>query len=361
MKVYSVSEFVQAVSSYLEVGLGSVAVQGEVTGFQLTHGKFVYFDLKDKDSRVKCFALRWEIGKELEDGMEIKVLGIPKLFQKSGQFHIRLQEVELVGAGALKQAYEKLKAKLEKEGIFDEKHKRPLPRFPQAIGLITSRDAAAYRDVLIRLKERWPYLQVKFIHTSVQGLGAAGQIIKAIRYFNENQIADVLILTRGGGSAEELQVFNDEEVVRAVFSSRLPIIVGVGHERDVSLAELAADKRASTPTNAAEIVVPHRRDVYIQINKMIETISHRTHLRVRENMHQISRVIQSIESWFKRIDEKVDYKIKLLQSVNPMNVLKRGYSISIKDGRAITDAAKLKKGDKMTTKFYKGEVESIVD
>lgn len=361
MKVYTVSEFVSSVSEYLEIGLGSVAVQGEVAGYQLTNDKFVYFDLKDKDSRVKCFALKWEIGKELEDGMEIKVLGVPKLFQKSGQFHIRLQEVELIGEGALKQAYEKLKIKLAREGIFDEKHKRPLPRFPHIIGLITSRDAAAYRDVLIRLKERWPYLQIKFIHTSVQGLGAVSQIVKAIRYFNENETADVLILTRGGGSQEELQVFNDEEVVRAVFSSRIPIIVGVGHERDISLAELAADRRASTPTNAAEIVVPHRKDVYLQINNMIEGINHRMNIKIKDHIHQISRVIQNIENWFRRIEEKVDYKVKLLESINPMNILKRGYSISIKGNKAVIDASELKKGDRMKTKFYKGEVESVVD
>ncbi len=361
MKIYTVSEFVQSVSEYLEIGLGSIVVQGEVSGFQLTHDKFVYFDLKDKTSRVKCFALKWEIGKILEDGMEIKVLGIPKLFQKSGMFHIRIQEVELVGAGSLKQAYEELKKKLQKEGIFDEKHKKPVPMFPETIGLITSRDAAAYKDVLIRLKERWPYVQVEFMHSSVQGLGAVKQITRSIDYFNKNSNVDVLILTRGGGSQEELQVFNDEEVIRAVFASRVPIVVGIGHERDLTLAELAADKRASTPTNAAEIVVPHRKEMYVQIDKKIDNIEYNIDMQIKSKLHIVDKSINVIINWFDRLKDSVDFKIKILNSLSPKNVLKRGYTISIKNGRSVVDSADLKKGDRITTIFYKGKTNSIVE
>ena len=167
MKVYSVSEAVKAISDYLEQGLGTVAIQGEVTGYNVNQNRLIFFELKDDNSRISCFALTHQITDVLEDGMEIKILCLPKLFKKSGKFHLHVQEVELVGEGDLQKAFAKLKAKLSKEGVFDEQYKQALSKFPESIGLITSRDAAAYNDVMIRLNERWGGLTIKFAHTGV--------------------------------------------------------------------------------------------------------------------------------------------------------------------------------------------------
>ena len=184
-RIVSVSEFNRLVSDYLEQGLGSVVVQGEVSGFRVNKERLVYFELKDEKARCLCFALTHELDQPLEDGMEVKVTGVPKLFQGSGGFHLRVQAVELVGAGALQKAFEKLKKKLEAEGLFDARGKVPLPRFPESIGIITSPTAAAYTDILRRLHERWGGLSIILAPVAVQGAGAPRAIAGAIQYFNE--------------------------------------------------------------------------------------------------------------------------------------------------------------------------------
>src|SRR3989338_31502 len=260
-KVYTVSEFVSYIRDFLRENVGFVLIQGEASGLHITQDRFVWFELKDKDTSVSCFMMKWELKVPLEDGMEIKVLGLPQLFQKSGRFHIRVEELELVGAGALQKAFEALKKKLEKEGLFAEARKRALPRFPEAIGLITSPDAAAYTDVLRILKNRWAGLTIKFYPVAVQGIGSVKEIVRAFDYFNYSKNVEVIILTRGGGSLEDLQSFNSEDVARAIFSSAIPVVCGVGHERDESLSDYVADLRASTPSNAAELVVPDKREI----------------------------------------------------------------------------------------------------
>lgn len=361
MQILSVSEAVKNISDYLEMGLGSIAIQGEVVGYNVNQNRLVFFELKDENSRILCFALTHEITETLEDGMEIKILGTPKLFKKTGKLHIKVQEVELIGAGALQKAFEQLKKKLSIEGIFEDKHKQALPRFPQSIGLLTSRDAAAYNDVMIRLNERWGGLEIKFAHTGVQGLGAVTQIVKAIEYVNQHEPVEVMILTRGGGSLEDLQAFNDEKVVRAVFASKIPIVVGIGHERDVTLADLAADARASTPTNAAELVVPHRREIEFQIKQMQESIVETVLGEIKNKKQVAVQLVERVSIWLQRIQEKIEHQVKLLTTLSPQATLERGYSITFKAGQPITDVKMVKKSDIIKTKLAKGDFESQVN
>ncbi|MBI4276364.1 exodeoxyribonuclease VII large subunit [Candidatus Uhrbacteria bacterium] len=360
-KVFSVSEFTHAVSDYLEQGLGVVAIQGEVVDFRVAKEKLVYFTLKDKSSQVLCFMMVWDLHQPLEDGMEVKVTGTPKLFTTRGQFHVRVMEVELVGAGALQRAFQILKTKLEKEGLFAPERKRALPRFPQVIGLVTSEEAAAYTDVLRILNNRWQGLTIILHHVPVQGVGAIPEIVGAIHAFGVNK-PNVIIVTRGGGSLEDLQAFNSEEVARAIFASAIPIVVGVGHERDITLADLVADVRAATPSNAAELVVPDRRDIRYQVDAMIGTIEETVTRTVRERTATLITALTSgMTQWYERLQQRLAEMTKLLDALSPTAVLQRGYSITMKDGRALRDARGVLRGDRITTTLAHGAFDSIVE
>lgn len=407
MRIFSVSEFNTAISGYLEQGLGSVAVQGEVVDFRVNRDRLVYFELKDEKARVLCFSLKWEMPQVLEDGMEVVVVGLPKLFHGSGGFHIRVQAVELKGEGALRRAFELTKKKLEGEGIFDPQYKKPLPRFPERIGLVTSHEAAAYTDVLRILQNRWGGMEIYVASVHVQGAVAVNQITRAIEYFNTSFPVDVLLLTRGGGSLEDLQAFNSEKVARAVFGSKIPIVVGVGHERDETLAEYAADVRASTPSNAAEMMVPDRKDVQYQVDQMISLLSRQLDTEVQRRAQavelQISHLGRLVEGLmgrsylllhrfrqsFSMVEQRISLLLreeevartrlterignvlrergqtlglltKLLGTLNPLATLRRGYSITFYKGRVVKSAGTVHAGDSIATRLADGTIESIV-
>lgn len=407
MKIYSVSEFVDALKDYLEDGLGEISIQGEVADLKKAQERLVFFELKDATSRISCFMMAWELKTILEEGMEIRVYGRASLFKKSGKLHVRIREIELVGAGALTKALAVLKERLQKEGLFVEERKRALPRFPERIGLITSADAAAYTDVLRVMKNRWSGSRVRFVPSGVQGPGAIRQLVSALTYFNTEEHVDVIILTRGGGSLEDLQAFNAEDVARAIFASRTPVVVGVGHERDWTIADLVADRRASTPSNAAEMVVPERREVLYQIETLAGNIedTYRTSLRdwheyierrihsgeqlVRERTQRVlqasSKLIEAFGQFERQISTKIttsamiigqisdrfgfrirsaidalSAQLKLIRSLSPQHTLQRGYSITRHSGRVITNVHALRPGDKIQTRFARGETESTI-
>src|SRR3989344_5097375 len=239
-KIFTVSEFNDFVNAVLQPL--SAIVEGEVADFKISQGKFVWFMLKDETQALSCFSMVFKIREPIEEGMKVKVFGYPRLHGKSGRYSFFVEKLELSGEGSLKRAYEILRAKLEAEGIFADERKRPLPRFPQNIGLVTSRDAAAYTDFITHLNTRFGGLTVQFIPVAVQGQNAREEITAAFDYFNSaSNPPDVVVLTRGGGSLEDLSEFNSEDVIRAVFASKIPTVVGIGHERDISLSELAAD------------------------------------------------------------------------------------------------------------------------
>ncbi|USN53090.1 MAG: exodeoxyribonuclease VII large subunit [Candidatus Nomurabacteria bacterium] len=408
-RIYSVHELVQGVRELLKQAVGVVTVQGEVTAYREPKGNLVYFEIKDAKSAVLCFAMTWEMNVPIENGMEVQVVGYPSLFQRRGSFHFKVMEIRPVGAGAIQQALEKLKAKLEGEGLFSEARKRALPRFPESIGLITSPDAAAYNDVLRVLGNRWGGADIHFAPVPVQGTGSANHIVAALRGMQSLK-PDVIILTRGGGSIEDLHAFNDEQVARAVFASEVPVICGVGHERDWTIADLVADKRAATPSNAAELAVPDRREINFALDAMLDTIDVRYTALLRAQEARIQEAIQSIldrsqvqteelrnllqvfTSSFRRFSlalsqadqelshlasqqeqgfmnmltswrQRVEHSEQLLISLSPQSTLDRGYSITrdAKTGAVIRNAKGIQKGQRIRTQVHQGNIDSTVN
>ncbi|HSC38637.1 MAG TPA: exodeoxyribonuclease VII large subunit, partial [Chitinophagaceae bacterium] len=261
----SVSEFVALLNQTLEYAYPSIVVQGELANFKVSKNRWAYFDLRDETASVRFFGTVYQLPGPLEDGMVLAVKGTPKLHPLYG-FSVTVQSMEPTGEGSIKKAAALLEAKLKAEGLFESSRKRSLPFPPKSIGLITSAESAAYRDFIKVITARWGGLEINLIDVQVQGEPAPAQIVAAITQLNQMASPpDVLVITRGGGSAEDLQAFSTEQVTRAVAASRIPTVVAIGHEVDVSLAELAADQRASTPSNAAELLVPSRRAVLKQL------------------------------------------------------------------------------------------------
>ena len=380
-KIYTVSELNNIVNDTL--GEFAVRVRGEVSDFKRSqNGKFLYFDLKDDASRINCFAMAFQLHQELEDGMEVVVTGSPGLYVPYGKYTFRVRMVELVGEGALRRAFELTKQKLEVEGLFAEDRKKPLPRFPERIGIVTSREAAAYTDVLRILKNRWQGLEILLYNVHVQGADAAGEIVEALTYFNKHAPVDILILTRGGGSLEDLQAFNTENVCRAVFASRIPVISAVGHERDVTLCDLVADRRASTPSNAAEIAVPDVAEILFALDSFasmlksaleqsvqgmrarLEALTERMEGSLQKKLEQgralEERLGQAIERVFVQSQGKLNHISVLLRTLNPQAILQRGYSITMKNGRVVKSALVLQVGDKVETRLASGKFFSTV-
>ena len=257
----TVSEFVAVLNQTLEFAYPNVTVSGELANFRVSKNRWVYFDLKDEESSVKFFGTIYQLPGPLEDGMMLAVSGMPRLHPLYG-FSVNVVSIRPVGEGSIKKAAKLLEAKLAGEGLFDLERKRPLPYPPTHIGLITSAESAAYRDFVKVLGARWGGIKISLIDVQVQGEVSPAQLVAAIEQFNQAaEPPEVLVVTRGGGSAEDLQAFSTEQVTRAVAASRIPTLVAIGHEVDISLAELAADQRASTPSNAAELLVPDRRAV----------------------------------------------------------------------------------------------------
>lgn len=359
MKIYSVTEFNREVNELLSDI--TVCVQGEISNFHISQNRFVWFEMKDDKSYFSCFMLTFQLKHELEDGMEIKVTGTPGLFLKSGRFNFKVKQIELVGEGSLKKEFELLKKKLDKEGLFAEERKRELPKFPQKIGLITSESAAAFTDVKRVLKNRWSGLEIYFYPVQVQGDPAIGQIVKALDYLNtKHKDLDLIILTRGGGSLEDLWSFNTEEVCRAVFASTIPVVSAVGHERDETLVDFVADVRAATPSNAAELVAPHKDDVEYQIDNLLKDQERNIDSLINDKKQVLVDFSSTLDNVIMSFAERIEHSIDLLKSYNPLSVLNRGYSVTRKNGIIIKDSSKLKKKDKIETQLYKGKFNSKI-
>ncbi|HWT40503.1 MAG TPA: exodeoxyribonuclease VII large subunit [Dongiaceae bacterium] len=328
----SVSDFVALINQTLEYAYPVVTVIGEIAEFRVSQGKWVTFKLKDDESVVECFMTAFQLRQPLENGMQVKVIAQPRLNGKWGKFSLTVRTVQLVGEGSIKKGFELLKAKLEAEGLFASERKRPLPRVPSRIAVITSTESAAYADFCKILNERWGGLDVEVAHTQVQGEPAADQMVRAIHYFNSLEVLpDVLVLIRGGGSAEDLMSFNDELLARAIAESRVPTLVGVGHEVDHTLADMIADRRAATPTNAAEIIVPDRQDIIRSARQQAHTVGS----LVSQAIDNYSvRTKSELATIFSRIEERLDdtfTRLGVLRSAaaqaNPENVLRRGYAL----------------------------------
>lgn len=378
--ILSVTQLNESLNDLL--GQFEVLVQGEVSSYKISHNKWVTFDLKDENSRINCFMTTYQQTVPLEDGMEIVVKGKASIYTPYGKLSFKPYFIKPVGEGALKKAYEMTKKLLESEGLFSNEHKQAIPTFPQRIGIVTSQEAAAYTDVLRIINNRWQGLEIFLYPAKVQGETAPQTIVDGLDYFNKKHPVDVIILTRGGGSLEDLQAFNAESVCRGVFASKIPIICGVGHERDETLAEYVADKRASTPSNAAEIAVPDKESVMYQLQATHDRLSNSMQNYIMQVDHTLSSLENRLGLYLSRVDSLLDtYAGKLttsiekltlsiheslrryedvFKSLNPTSVLARGYSITLSKGKPITSAKQLTTNAELLTRFADGEIRSIV-
>ncbi len=327
----SVSDFIALTNQTLEYAYPVVTIEGEVASFKVNQGKYVFFDIKDEGGSVGCFMMLVALRTPLEDGMKVIISASPKVTQW-GKFSLTIRSVRPSGEGAIKKSFDLLKEKLEKEGLFAPERKRRLPPVPHHVAVISSTDAAGYADFVKILNDRWGGLEVDVAHVVVQGATAPDHMIRALKYFNEQErMPEVILLLRGGGSADDLAAFNDELLVREIAASRVPTMVGVGHEVDVTLADLAADVRAATPSNAAQLLVPDRQEIIssvrFQVNGLRNTIS--------RDIDRFSGDIRiDLENAYQRIRQRLDDSFEQLATLrlavaqlNPQNILKRGYAL----------------------------------
>lgn len=354
-----VSEFVAVLNQSLEFAFNGVVIVGELANLRVSKNRWVYFDLKDENSTLKFFGTVYQLPGPLEDGMILRVRGLPKLHNQYG-FSVNVINISLAGEGTIKRAAELLKAKLLAEGLFDEARKRRLSFPPGRIGLVTSKQSAAYADFIKIINARWQGLNIELIDVQVQGEIAPNQITAAIEQFNSlAEPPDVIILIRGGGSAEDLAAFSTEQVTRAVAGSRVPTLVAIGHEIDLSLAELAADQRASTPSNAAELLVPDRSEVSRSLRTTLDQLEQAGQRQIKAAKVSLnSSQVDLDNSLVARLSRaKLDLRsyLQLLNALNPEAVLRRGYAIVRSGKKAIRETSKLQAGAIVNIQLAKGD------
>ena len=313
-RIWKVSELTERISGLLEGAFPDIWVEGEVSNYHAAQSGHLYFTLKDARSQIRCVSFRDQVrGLKFrpEDGLHITVRGSLGVYEPRGEYQIYVSHIEPVGLGALQLAFEQLKKRLAEEGLFDEDRKKPLPVLPRRIGVVTSPTGAAIRDILRVLKRRFPNVHVLLFPVKVQGEGAAGEIAAAVQYFNRAKAADVLIVARGGGSLEDLWAFNEEAVARAIAASAIPVITGIGHETDFTIADFAADLRAPTPSAAAEIVVRSRQEFERHIAEAYRNLAQQMRYRLSQWRHHVRdlethRGFRQLEVLVRRRRQQVD-------------------------------------------------------
>lgn len=363
--VWSVSDFVGVFNQAVNYSFPSVVIEGELANFRISKNRWVYFDLKDEQASVRFFGSVFQLPGPLEDGLMLQVIGVPQLHPQFG-FSITISSVKLSGEGSIKKAAKLLEAKLKKEGLFDESRKRTLPHAPQKIGLITSGESAAYADFVKVTKARWPALEIVHYDVQVQGVDSETQINRAVDHFNAHTSdVEALVVIRGGGSADDLQVFSAESIVRSIASSRIPTIVAIGHEVDISLAELAADQRASTPSNAAELLVPDMKDELSALGLLHKQLANYLQEPLRELRHYIhiqeDLLDRSTNNFLQQQKHSVSAASQLLGAYNPKKVLARGYSLIYRDGKIVRSAKILESGQSIEIELRDGRKSAKIE
>ena len=377
-QILSVSELSDYINQTLEYAYPSVVVEGEVSSFKISQGKWVFFDIKDSQTTLGCFMSIYQLNTPLEDGMLVRVVAQPKL-TTWGKFSLTVKSVELAGEGSVKKAFELLKLKLEKEGLFALDRKRQLPQYPKRVALVTSKQAAAYNDFVTILQDRWGGVSVDHLQVQVQGSSAPQQSVEAIEYFNMKAADyDALVIIRGGGSAEDLQAFQTEPVARAIYSSEIATVVAIGHEDDISLAELVADLRAATPTDAARLLVPDKKSVITQLEASISLQSELTLKILQRESDKLTRfhnslrfvidsAVSDLSSKQYRLNSAISTAInsshsefavlsQKLTSLSPQSVLDRGYAVVSYEGRSVSSTSTLKNNDSIMVQLAQGKL-----
>ena len=365
--------------------LNNVLIKGEISNFKNHYTGHMYFTLKDENSLIKCVMFKTyaqKLGFMPKDGMKVFVLGGVSVFERDGVYQIYVKAMQEDGVGILYKKYEELKQRLDEEGYFDESHKQKIPLMPKVIGVLTSQTGSVIRDIINVSTRRNPNVQIRLYPVPVQGEGAAEKIADGIRFMNENNLADVLILARGGGSLEDLWPFNEEIVAHAIYNSKLPIISAVGHETDFSISDFVADLRAPTPSAAAELAVPDIYEIKQKINvyqnrlrmslvKKVEIMKLRYEKcmnsrvfkeptrNINDNYLRVDNYIKRLENTIKikQKEEKTKYieLISKLDALSPLKTLTRGYSIVETDNKIIKSSKQLSTGDKIKLRFSDGQ------
>ena len=369
----------------------NVLVEGEISNYKHHYTGHLYFTLKDENSLIKCIMFKTYTGHlefEPKDGMKVMILGSVSVFERDGTYQLYAKAMKQVGmVGDLRAAYEELKQKLEKEGLFDETHKKPIPIYPKVIGVLTSNTGAVIRDIINVSTRRNPNVVIKLFPVPVQGEGAAEKIAKGIEFMNEQKQADVLIIARGGGSLEDLWPFNEEIVARAIYASELPVISAVGHETDFTISDFVADLRAPTPSAAAELAVPDIAELQLKIegyqNRYKQALLRKVQLmKLRYEKCMQSRVftepLQNINEQYMIMDmklktmehsilqklqlEKANFQKLVLQldTLSPLKTLARGYGIVYKQGNRVKNITDLKVQDEIFIRLQDGEAKATI-
>jgi exodeoxyribonuclease VII large subunit len=392
-KIYTVTEITKEIKSILEENFPNVWVEGEISNFLLHSSGHRYFSLKDESAQIRCTLWRYR-GEALQfepaDGMKVIVLGYVTVYERNGQYQLDVVDLIPSGLGKLEIAFQRLKEELFEEGLFEEEHKKPIPRFSERIGVVTSPTGAAIRDIIRIIHNRFPSVKIIINPVRVQGVGAAEEIARAIKEFNEYKKIDVMIVGRGGGSLEDLWAFNEEIVARAIYNSKIPVISAVGHEIDLTISDFVADMRAPTPSAAAQMVVQERKIILEQVGAHIRKLSFylisllehaKQRLKASKESYGFRRPFDIISQRSQKVDELTDQLLnrvknyfgiksntisllkEKLKVLSPSSVLKRGYSIARKlpDLAIIKDAGILRKSDRIEIKVFKGRIESKVE
>ncbi len=363
--VFSPSDFVAVLNQTLEFAYPLVTIEGELANVRVSRNKWVYFDIKDEHASVKCFGTVYMLPGPVESGMMVRIVASPRMHPLYN-FSLNLQSVTPVGEGSLKRAADLLMAKLTKEGLFDPARKRHVPFAPEYIGLITSKESAAYADFVKILNERWSGVHVVHVDTQVQGEPAVADIVRGIEAMNQlSKPPEVLVITRGGGSADDLAAFSSEQVVRAIAGSRIPTLVAIGHEVDTSLAELAADQRASTPSNAVQFLVPDKKHILQVINEQKHSLSEIliSHLKdAQQNLKENTQALRHmLEQAYFAAEQTLGRQTDLLEALNPESALKRGYAVLRSGNKVIKSIKSVKIGDKLDIQMHDGSAEATVN
>ncbi|MCM2303500.1 MAG: exodeoxyribonuclease VII large subunit [Elusimicrobia bacterium] len=386
-RVFTISELNSQVHQLLEASFPELWVEGEISNCKAYPSGHTYLSLKDDKAQIKAVLFKgssFGVKFKFTDGLKILARGRVTSYEPRGDLQFIISAAEPREKGALQLALEQLKAKLMAEGLFDESRKKPLPPFPKSVGVVTSGQGAAVRDIIHVLSRRWPGLSIRVWPVKVQGPGAAAEIADAIRGFNElAPDTDVLLVGRGGGSIEDLWAFNEEPVARAIAASDIPVISCVGHETDTTIADFGADLRAPTPSAAAEMAVPEKAAIRDRVAELVDAMAQ----DLRDALESLSRRLQYAAShpllkdprrlWEQRVQRVDDLAMRLpealrrrletlglrlgaaagrLDAISPLNVLARGYAIATSKGKVLTSPRQVRKGDPVTVRLSEGEL-----
>lgn len=368
--IYKVSELNLSIKIILEGSFSNIWVEGEISNFKNHSSGHFYFTLKDDRSELKCVFFKSDNEKikfEIKDGMFVYCAGRISIYERQGVYQLYVSRMEPKGIGALQLAFEQLKEKLFKEGLFDKSHKKPIPILPERIGIVTSSTGAAIRDILHVLNKRFSNVEVLINPVKVQGEGAKEEIKAAIEDFNNLGNVDVIIVARGGGSMEDLWPFNEEHVIRAIYNSRIPVISAVGHEIDWTISDFVADLRAATPSVAAELVIAKKSELVDRLDEIEKKIIDFPIAVIEEYEQRMDDIEEDIMLRFRHYMELKEENFKLLSEkieiLSPLAILDRGYSVTFKvsDKKIIKDTRDVKKGDLIETRLTKGSFTSKVE